>query len=317
MWSKPVDPKGFLNLKNEMKIRLPVRLKPGSKIGIVAPAGPYDTKTFLRGIHLWEEAGFEVHVPENLLEASGYLAGADDHRAEFVNRFFVDKTIDAIVCARGGYGSLRILHLLDYDVIAKNPKIFVGFSDITALLTVLFDRCGLVTFHGPVVTSLADASENSRHSLWQAVSSDRVLKIQVPDGITVSPGSGSGILSGGNLNTLCHLVGTPFAPSFANKILFLEDRAEAPYKIDRMLMQMKLADCFHGLAGIVLGSFEDCGPIDDILNIIKETFADCQVPIMAGLDAGHGGHNLTLPMGIEATLDADRHLLTYHRAATI
>jgi muramoyltetrapeptide carboxypeptidase len=297
--------------------KVPARLRPGSKIGVVAPAGPYDTKTFLRGIHLWEEAGFEVHVPENLLEARRYLAGADDHRAEFINRFFGDKTIEAIVCARGGYGSLRILHLLDYDVIAQNPKIFVGFSDITALLTVLFDRTGLVTFHGPVVTSLADASENSQNALWQAVSSNRVLNIQVPEGITVRHGSGSGILCGGNLSTLCHLVGTPFTPSFAGKILFIEDRAEAPYRIDRMLMQMKLAECFQGLAGIVLGSFVDCGPLDDILNIVKETFADCRVPIMAGLNAGHGRHNLTLPMGIEATVDADRHLLTYHRAATV
>jgi muramoyltetrapeptide carboxypeptidase len=303
-------------MKNEMKIRLPARIKPGGKIGIAAPAGPYDPEIFLRGIHIWEQMGFEVHVPENLLQSRGYLSGADGHRAGFVNSLFVDRTIDAIVCARGGYGSLRILDLLDYDAIAKNPKIFIGFSDITALLTVLFDRCGLVTFHGPVVTSLADASEISQQSLRQAICSDRIPEIRVAEGTTVSPGSGSGIVGGGNLNTLCHLVGTPFAPSFANKILFLEDRAEAPYKIDRMLMQMKLAECFHGLAGIVLGSFENCGPLEDILQIIKDTFADYQVPILAGLDAGHGSHNLTLPMGIEATLDADRHLLTYHRAAT-
>jgi len=299
-----------------MKIRLPARLKPGGKIGIVAPAGAYDPEIFLRGIHVWEQMGFEVHVPENLLQARGYLAGADSHRAEFVNSLFADNTIDAIVCARGGYGSLRILDLLDYDAIAKNPKIFIGFSDITALLTVLFDRCGLVTFHGPVVTSLADASQISRQSLWQAICSDRIPETRVAEGTTVSPGTGSGIIGGGNLSTLCHLVGTPFAPSFANKILFLEDRAEAPYKIDRMLMQMKLAECFRGLAGIVLGSFEECGPLEDILKIIKDTFADYQVPILAGLDAGHGSHNLTLPMGLEATLDADRRLLTYHRAAT-
>jgi len=303
-------------MTNEMKIRLPARLTPGGRIGIVAPAGPYDPELFSRGIRIWEQMGFEVHVPENLLDARGYLAGADGHRAEFVNRLFADRTIDAIVCARGGYGSLRTLQLLDYDVIAKNPKIFVGFSDITALLTVLFDRCGLVTFHGPVVTSLAEASENSQQSLWQAVSSDRAPEIPIPDGVAVSSGSGSGIMGGGNLNTLCHLVGTPFAPSFANKILFLEDRAEAPYKIDRMLMQMKLAGCFQEVAGVALGSFEDCGPIDDILRIVQDAFADFRVPILAGLDAGHGSHNLTLPMGVEAALDADRHLLTYQRTAT-
>ena len=299
------------------KIRLPVRLKPGAKIGIAAPAGPFDSQTFLRGTRILEAKGFEVYVPQGLLEANGYLAGSDEHRADFVNQLFADKSVDAIVCARGGYGSLRILHLLDYDVVAKNPKIFIGFSDITALLTVLYDRCGLVTFHGPVLTSLADADEITKVSLFQTVSSDTKLEIEVSEGITLSPGAGSGILCGGNLNTLCHLVGTPFAPSFADKILFLEDRAEAPYRIDRMLIQMKLADCFKGLAGIVLGSFEDCGPADEIFNIINEIFSDYHVPILAGMNAGHGNPNLTLPMGIEATLDADRHMLSYHRAATI
>jgi len=298
-------------------IQVPARLKAGGKIGIVAPAGPFDRELFLRGAHIFEEMGFEVYVPEGLLDARGYLAGTDKHRAGIVNQLFADKSVEAIVCARGGYGSLRILPLLDYDTIAQNPKIFIGFSDITALLAVLFDRCGLVTFHGPVVTSLADANQITKHSLIQSVSSDHRLKVEVPKGVTVKPGSGAGILCGGNLTTLCHLVGTPFAPSFANKILFLEDRAEAPYRIDRMLMQMKLAECFQGLAGIVLGSFQNCGPIADIINIIKEIFADCQIPIMAGLDAGHGNHNLTLPMGIEATLDADRHLLAYRRAAVV
>ena len=303
-------------MMKEMKIRLPVRLKPGAKIGIAAPAGPFDSQTFLRGTRILEAKGFEVYVPQGLLEANGYLAGSDEHRAEFVNQLFADKSIDAIVCARGGYGSLRILHLLDYDAVAKNPKIFIGFSDITALLTVLYDRCGLVTFHGPVLTSLADADEITKVSLFQTVSSDTKLEIEVSDGITLSPGAGSGIFCGGNLNTLCHLVGTPFAPSFADKILFLEDRAEAPYRIDRMLIQMKLAGCFKGLAGIVLGSFEDCGPADEIFKIINEIFSDYHVPILAGMNAGHGNPNLTLPMGIEATLDADRHMLSYHRAAT-
>ena len=300
-----------------MDIQLPARLKPGDKIGIAAPAGPFDRETFFRGIHILEEKGFEVFLPDGLLEAAAYLAGSDEHRAQIVNQLFADNSIDAIVCARGGYGSLRILPLLDYGVIAKNPKVFIGFSDITALLTVLSARCGLVTFHGPVVTSLADAHELTLSSLFQTITSDGKLEIEVPNGITINPGTGSGILAGGNLATLCHLGGTPFAPNFANKILFLEDRAEAPYKIDRMLTQMKLAGCFADIAGIVLGSFEECGPVEDILAIIKDVLGDFQVPILAGLTAGHGQLNVTLPMGVEATLDADRHLLAYHRVATI
>jgi muramoyltetrapeptide carboxypeptidase len=115
---------------------------------------------------------------------------------------------------------------------------------------------------------------------------------------------------------LCHLVGTPFVPDFENKILFLEDRGEAPYRIDRMLVHMELADCFKGLSGIILGTFEECGPIEDVMKIIVEVFEKYSIPILAGLDAGHGRHNLTIPLGIEATLDADRHSLIYHRAAT-
>jgi muramoyltetrapeptide carboxypeptidase len=180
-------------------IQLPSRLKPGDKIGIAAPAGPFDRETFFRGVHIFEEKGFEVFFPDGLLEATGYLAGSDEHRAQLVNQLFADNSVDAIVCARGGYGSLRILPLLDYDLIAKNPKVFIGFSDITALLTVLFARCGLVTFHGPVVTSLADAHELTVSSLFQTITSDGKLEIEVPNGITISPGTGSGILAGGNL----------------------------------------------------------------------------------------------------------------------
>ena len=298
-------------------IRLPARLKPGHRIGIVAPAGPFDYETFDRGTSILEKMGFEVFVPPELLEAKGYLAGTDQRRAQFVNRLFADKSIDAIICARGGYGSIRILPLLDYETIADNPKVFIGFSDITVLLNVLTSRCGLATFHGPVVTSLVDSTAETRHALLQAVSSDAKLEVKVPAGTAVKAGSGAGAVCGGNLTTLCHLVGTPYAPSFTNKILFLEDRAEAPYRIDRMLVHMKLAGCFESLAGIVLGSFEDCGSMESILNIVSEIFAPYPIPILAGFDAGHGKNNITIPFGVEATLDADRHILSYRAPATI
>lgn len=298
-------------------VRFPARLGPGARIGVVAPAGPFDRDTFERGTNSLKDLGFEVFIPPGLLDANGYLAGSDQHRAKFINQLFVDKSIDAIICARGGYGSIRILPLLDYQAIADNPKIFIGFSDITVLLTVLADRCGLVTFHGPVVTSLADAPAATGHFLVQAVSSAAKVEIKVAGGIIINAGSRSGIVCGGNLTTLCHLIGTPYAPSFGNKILFLEDRAEAPYRIDRMLVHMKLAGCFENLAGIALGSFVNCGPLDDIYTIVAETFQDEALPILGGFDVGHGKNNLTLPFGIEATLDADAHTLSYHRAATV
>jgi muramoyltetrapeptide carboxypeptidase len=298
------------------KIRVPARIKPGDTIGIVAPAGPFDRQTFLRGVGIIEDMGFQIFVPPGLFEKNRYLAGSDNHRVQFVNQLFADTSVDAIICARGGYGSMRILSLLDYDAIQTNPKVFIGFSDITILLSVLFSRCNLVTFHGPVITSLADASEETKLSLFSNVTSDSNLEILLSGGKTIISGVASGEVCGGNLTMLCHLVGTPFAPDFENKILFLEDRGEAPYRIDRMLVHMALAGCFKGLSGIILGTFEECGPIEEVIKIIVEVFEKYSIPILAGLDAGHGRHNLTIPLGIEATLDADRHSLSYHRAAT-
>ncbi len=298
------------------KIRVPARIKPGDTIGIVAPAGPFDRQTFLRGVHTIEDMGFEIFIPPGLFEKNRYLAGSDNHRVQLVNQLFADTSVDAIICARGGYGSMRILSLLDYDAIQSNPKVFIGFSDITTLLSVLFSRCNLVTFHGPVITSLADASEETKLSLFSNLTSDNNQEIFLSGGKTIIPGVASGEVCGGNLTMLCHLVGTPFAPDFENKILFLEDRGEAPYRIDRMLVHMALAGCFRGLSGIILGTFEECGPIEDVIKIIAEVFEKYSIPILAGLDAGHGRHNLTIPLGIEATLDASRHLLIYHRAAT-
>ena len=303
--------------KTSEKIRRPARLKPGARIGIIAPAGPFDDETFGRGTRILEKMGFEVFIPPQLLDARGYLAASDQHRAQLVNQLFADKSTDAVICARGGYGSIRILPLLDYEIMADNPKVFIGFSDISVLLNVFTDRCGLATFHGPVVTSLADSNAETRKSLMQAVSSDARLEFRAPEGTTVKAGSATGAVCGGNLTTICHLVGTPYAPAFVNKILFLEDRGEAPYRVDRMLVHMKLAGCFENLAGIVLGSFENCGSMESVLNIVSEIFAPYAFPILAGLEAGHGQNNLTIPLGVEATLDADRHMLAYHRAATV
>jgi muramoyltetrapeptide carboxypeptidase len=312
-----IQPWGKLQMNKEMKIRVPTRIKAGDTIGIVAPAGPFDRKTFFRGTRIIEDMGFKVFIPPGLFEKNSYLAGSDKHRVQYVNQLFADKSIDAIICARGGYGSMRILPMLDYDAIRNNPKVFVGFSDITILLSVLFTRCNLVTFHGPVVTSLADASEETKQSFFSNITSDSSLEIMLSGGRKIKSGMAAGEVCGGNLTMLCHLVGTPFAPDFKNKILFLEDRGEAPYRIDRMLVHMELAGCFKGLSGIILGAFDECGPIEDVIKIIVELFDKHPLPILAGLDAGHGSHNLTIPLGIEATLDADRHSLIYHRASTV
>lgn len=296
---------------------IPARLTPGDTIGIVAPASPFDMEKFYSGINALESMGFRTFIPDDLFKKNGYLAGTDDHRANLMNGLFADRTIKGIVCARGGFGSIRILPLLDFETIRKNPKIFVGFSDISTLLSVLYTKCGLVTFHGPMVTTLGDADKKTKESIFSTFSSDMKLEITLKSGVTIKSGSASGPVSGGNLTTLCHLIGTPFEPSFKGHILLLEDRGEASYRIDRMLTQMKIAGCFEGLAGLALGTFEDCGTKNDIFSIVNNIFNGYTLPILAGFDVGHGKSNITIPIGVQATLDADRHILSYHEPATV
>ncbi len=296
---------------------IPAGLTPGDTIGIVAPASPFDMEKFYSGINALESMGFRTFIPDDLFKKNGYLAGTDDHRANLMNGLFADRTIKGIVCARGGFGSIRILPLLDFETIRKNPKIFVGFSDISALLSVIYTKCGLVTFHGPMVTTLGDADKKTKESIFSTFSSNMKLEITLKSGVTIKSGSASGPVSGGNLTTLCHLIGTPFEPSFKGHILLLEDRGEASYRIDRMLTQMKIAGCFDGLVGLALGTFEDCGTKNDIFSIVDNIFNGYTLPILAGFDVGHGKSNITIPIGVQATLDADRHILSYHEPATV
>jgi muramoyltetrapeptide carboxypeptidase len=300
-----------------LKPLIPPRLRRGDTIGIVAPASHFDLGKFNRGIAVLESMGFNTSVPEKLFNKKGYFAGSDLDRAEMVNRYFADTTIKAIMCARGGYGSIRILSLLDYKIIQKNPKIFVGFSDVSALLSTLYSRCRLVTFHGPTVTTLGNTDNRTKDSLLSMITSGEKPEIAMESGITLKPGSASGPVLGGNLNTLCHLLGTRFQPDFKGSILFLEDRGEAAYRIDRMLNQMKLAGCFNGLAGFILGAFEDCGDTDDIIRIAGDIFKDYKIPMLAGLEVGHGKRNLAIPTGLNATLNADLKVLAFHEPATI
>jgi muramoyltetrapeptide carboxypeptidase len=295
----------------------PPRLKPGDTIGIVAPASPFDRKTFDQGIRSLESMGFQTCVPDEIFEKNGYLAGSDSHRAGLVMQFFKDYRVNALLCARGGFGSLRILPLLDFNIIRQNPKVFVGHSDITALLAAITAKSRLVTFHGPLVTTLANAPEMTCSTLLTAISSNAIVELKPAQGIALKAGRARGRVIGGNLTTLCHMLATPFEPRFENHILLLEDRGEAHYRIDRMLFQMKLAGCFKGVAGLVLGSFQDCGSLDGIFRIFEAHFQDMSLPILAGFDVGHGPQNMTMPVGLEATLDADEQILSFDQPATI
>jgi len=304
-------------LSKDHKSVRPSRLKPGDTNGIVAPAGPFDSEKFMKGKTVLESMGFQTIFDEGIFQRHGFLAGTDIQRTDQVNRLFADPTVQAIACARGGYGSIRILSFLDFETIQKHPKIFLGFSDISALLSVLYDQCGLVTFHGPVVTTLAKATEKTIMAMKTALTSDAPLELTPEDGKVIKPGVCSGLVAGGNLTTLCHLVGTPYAPNFKGKILLLEDVGEMPYRIDRMLTQMKLAGCFNGIAGLILGVFEECGHLNEIVEIFNNIFENANIPILAGFGMGHGEHNLTIPMGLGATLDTDKNRLLFHEPATV
>jgi muramoyltetrapeptide carboxypeptidase len=294
----------------------PQRLQPGDTIGIVAPAGPFDTKQFEQGIAILKSMGYEVKIPEQLQQADGFLAGSDAHRASLINDFFADSGVKGIICARGGYGSMRVLDLVDYEMIRNHPKVFIGFSDITALLLSLYNRGNLIPFHGPVVISLGRADLETVQSLSNAIASDVPVEISAKDAVIVRPGRVSGMVCGGNLTTLCHLIGTPFAPDFRGSILVLEEINEAPYRIDRMLFQMRAAGCFKGVEAIALGAFDHCGDEKEIIRVVDGIFQGADFPILAGFKFGHGQTNMTIPIGIQATLDTDNLSLVFDEAAT-
>jgi muramoyltetrapeptide carboxypeptidase len=298
-------------------VRIPPRLVAGDTIGVIAPASPFEHEKFYQGLSVLESMGYTVKVAKDLFQRQGYLAGSDSHRARLLHRFFSDSDVKAIICARGGYGSMRILKRLDYKRISANPKILVGFSDISALLAAIHHKCGVVTFHGPVVTTFGEIDQESKAAFTAVLSTDRTVELISENKITIKSGVADGAVLAGNLTTLCHLTGTPFEPELAGRILVLEDRGEAPYRIDRMLTQMKLAGCFKDIAGLALGAFEKCGDEESIYRIFEEIFADDDVPVLAGVGIGHRPRNLTIPLGIGATLDTDRRRLIFHQPATL
>jgi len=294
---------------------IPSGLSPGDTIGIVAPAGHFNAERFLKGVAVLESMGFRTKVPDEVFSQSGYFAGTDKTRADVITRFFADDSIQGIACARGGYGSVKTLSLLDVEIIKNHPKVFIGFSDISVLLNFFFETTGLVTFHGPVVTSLVDATPRTKDKLVNAISSEKPIEIVLKNPVCIHRGSASGVVKGGNLTTLCHLIGTPYMPSFKGSILVLEDTGEPCYRIDRMFTQMKLAGSLDGIAGVALGSFDNCGRIDEIYGIAENIFEAFQIPVLAGFEVGHHKNNLTFPIGLEASLDTDKGVLSYHTPA--
>jgi len=285
-------------------------LKKGDTIGVAAPSARFVDEKLQQGIACLEELGFKVHVPRGIYGEKRYLAGEDRSRADIVNQMFKDPIIKGIIAARGGFGAMRILDYLDWELIADHPKLFVGFSDNTALLTALGQRAGIGSLHGPNAVSLAKADPLTISSFYDAITGN-LNEIAVSRGICLKPGQGRGGLAGGNMATLTHLIGTRYQPDFDGAVLFLEDVGEPAYKIDRMLSQMKMANLFQNLAGVITGSFENCANQEYIPDIVAEIFDEYNVPVLMGLASGHGPLNLSLAMGTDVILDASKAILKW------
>jgi muramoyltetrapeptide carboxypeptidase len=298
------------------KLLKPPRLRPGDRVGVVTPASPCPAEELRAGCAVLESFGLQVTVDAGTEYHLRYLAGSDEERAARLSESFADKTLKALFCTRGGYGSMRILPRLPYNLLRRSPRALVGFSDLTALLAACCRHAGVVCFHGPTVSTLPTSDEESLASFWNALTGDEPVTVKVPEPVCLRPGEAAGPVFGGNLTILCNLVGTRFLPPLKGALLFIEDRNEALYRIDRMLTHLSQAGLLAGLAGLMVGTFSDCGSPGDLFDLFRERLASFSFPVLAGLPVGHGSRNITLPLGLTATLEAEAGILTYHQTAT-
>ncbi len=292
---------------------VPPSLSPGDTIAFVAPAGVLDEERMSRARRRLEERGYNVQVPKNLYRQRGYLAGRDEERAAELMRAFEDPDVDAIFPGTGSYGATRILDLLDFEKIRANPKVLIGFSDITALHLAINQEARLVTFHTPnPMWGLGSKSNLPKYAakyFWSCLEGDALSssteyeppkadgKLQI-----LSPGTATGQLVGGNLSLIIALMGTPYEIDCRDKILFIEDIKEAPYRIDRYLCQLKLAGKLDEAAGILVGKFTKCETKDPENNltlrqVFEDYFSDLDIPVVTNFPAGHVSNNATLPLG--------------------
>jgi muramoyltetrapeptide carboxypeptidase len=289
----------------------PHRLRQGHEVGIIAPAGPVHQSEIRPAIDLLVSAGYRVVLASHLFHRDGYMAGDDDSRLEDIHSMFHNEDIRVIFCARGGYGTLRLLDRIDYDLIRSNPKIFVGYSDITALLLAIYKKTGLITFHGPVVKEFTKNSNRNLNLFFDLVSSKEALRLDMSGGAVLLPGKTRGNLLGGNLSLITRLIGTPFMPSMKGALLFVEETGEPLYRVDRMLTHLRLSGLLDEVVGLIAGRFIDCGDMSEINNVITNTVSDFGFPVISGLPVGHGTENVTLPIGLQADLDTDHMSLSF------
>ena len=315
--SELVDPTPKLKAK---------RLKSGDTFAITSPAGAvWDDAQVEKFSGILKNFGFNIVLGNTLKLKAGYLAGTDEERAKELNAFFADKNIKAIFCMKGGWGCARILEKLDYKLISQNPKILIGFSDITTLLNAIYLKTGLITFHGPV--------GNSGWNDWTSNVFKSVVmneeKTNFPVGpseedkiTTFNKGAATGTLVGGNLTVISSLIGSGYLPDWKGKILFLEETKEEPYRIDRMLTQLKLAGVLNQLKGLAIGKFVKCEAEEPLkaftfMQVLEQHIKPFNIPAFYGLMTGHIENKLTLPVGAEVSLDADTGTIKLNETAVL
>ncbi|WP_038020972.1 S66 peptidase family protein [Synechocystis sp. PCC 7509] len=291
-----------------MNCQMPPPLKPGDLLKVIAPSGALrEIEAFEKGVEIWRSHGYKVEVSESIKDRFGYLAGKDCDRTNQLFEAWNDPECKGILCARGGYGSARILENWTWG---NGNKWLIGFSDITCLLWSLYNQ-GKSSVHGAVLTTLASEPDWSIERLFNLVEGRRIAPLQ---GIGWGGGIATGILLPANLTVATHLLGTPLQPKLDGVILALEDVTEAPYRIDRLLTQWRLSGVLTKISGIALGRFSRCEappniPSMNIEEVLRDRLSDLNIPIVSNLSFGHDGCNAALPVGLLAQLDAERGIL--------
>ncbi|WP_456461584.1 S66 peptidase family protein [Reichenbachiella sp.] len=310
-------------VENQSLIK-PKALKKGDTIGLITPASAVTRQAFEKAVENLEAMGFVVKYTDNMSVRKGFLAGTDQQRLDDLHKMFADPDVDGIVCARGGYGSGRLLPKINYDLIKANPKVLVGYSDITALLYGIHQKTGLVCFHGPVGAS--EYSEFTDKAFEQVLMKGKAPKLERPKEweenedpafqyLPIVEGTAEGALVGGNLSLMCSLMGTPYDIDFKGKIVFIEEIGESPYRVDRMLTQLLNSGKLSEAKGVAMGVFRGCETkLDDpdfalstsLENVLKDRFGHMNIPVLYGLPIGHIDDNATLPFGVQAELDVEK-----------
>ncbi|MEO3817150.1 LD-carboxypeptidase [Plantactinospora sp. B24E8] len=295
----------------------PAALRPGDTVLLVSPSGPTRPERVARGVELLTSWGLRPVLAPNAYARHGYLAGDDALRAADLNAAFADPTVRGVLCTRGGYGAQRVVDMIDMAAVRRDPKVVAGFSDITALQLALWRGARLATVHGPGAAWLDErtpaASAESLRTALMNPEPVRVSRVDTEETASVHvPGTATGPLLGGNLCLLVSSLGTPDMPDLTGAVLLVEDVAEPPYKVDRMLTHLRRAGVLAKLAGVAVGQFTRCADnwAVGVADVLAERLGDLGVPVLGGLPIGHGVGQLTVPVGVPATLDATAGTLT-------